>query len=264
MSENTAIAFPSGIPTQAPPRKGQKAPVPRGRYKARGIVLHSMKYGERKLIIHIFTSQYGRRSYITKLSANNNGRGLYQPLFILDFDAWAGRGELHHIEQPQTAFCLADMPFDIVKSTIALFLSELLYRLIKEGEPDPGLYRFVEESVAQLDGMGDGVANFHLWFLVRLTEYMGYAPQDNYEAGFSLDYRNGTYTSQPPQHTLVMPPAEATLFHLLSGCMAEELSGVGLSREQRVSMLERLTDLYGYHTDAIYSVNSLRILSEIF
>lgn len=262
MAENSA--FPSGIPSQAPPRKGQKAPVPRGRYKARGIVLHSMKYGERKLIIHIFTAQYGRRSYITKLSANNNGRGLYQPLFILDFDAWAGRGELHNIEQPQMAFCLADMPFDIVKSTIALFLSELLYRLIKEGEPDPGLYRFVEESVAELDGMGDGVANFHLWFLVRLTEYMGYAPQDNYEAGFSLDYRNGTYTQQPPQHTLAMPPAEATLFHTLGGCMAQELSGIGLAREQRVSMLERLTDLYGFHTDAIYSVNSLRILSEIF
>ena len=262
MSENPA--FLSGVPSQAPPAKGQKVPVPRGRYKARGIVLHSMKYGERKLIIHIFTAQYGRRSYITKLSANNNGRGLYQPLFILDFDAWAGRGELHNIEQPQMAFCLGDMPFDIVKSTIALFLSELLYRLIMEGEPDPGLYRFVEESVAELDGMGDGVANFHLWFLVRLTEYMGYAPRDNYEEGYSLDYRNGTYTSEPPLHTLVMPPAEATLFHSLSGCTADELAGIGLAREQRVSMLERLTDLYGFHTDAIYSVNSLRILSEIF
>lgn len=262
MAENPA--FPSGVPSQAPPRKGQKVPVPRGRYKARGIVLHSMKYGERKLIIHIFTAQYGRRSYITKLSANNNGRGLYQPLFILDFDAWAGRGELHNIEQPQMAFCLGDLPFDIVKSTIALFLSELLYRLIKEGEPDPGLYRFVEESVAELDGMGEGVANFHLWFLVRLTEYMGYAPRDNYEEGYSLDYRNGTYTSEPPLHTLVMPPAEATLFHTLNGCLADELAGIGLAREQRVSMLERLTDLYGFHTDAIYSVNSLRILSEIF
>lgn len=257
-------AFPAGVPAAAPPRKGQKAATPRGRYKARGIVLHSMKYGERKLIVHIFTAPYGRRSYIAKISAGNSGRGLYQPLFILDFDAWAGRGELHNIDQPQMAFCLSDMPFDIVKSTIALFLSELLYRLIKEGEPDPGLYRFVEESVAELDGMGEGVANFHLWFLVRLTEYMGYAPQDNYEPGRSLDYRNGIYTATPPAHTLVMPPAEATLFHTLNGCTAGDLAAVGLARGQRVSMLERLTDLYGFHTDAIYNVNSLRILSEIF
>lgn len=262
MAENPV--FPSGVPLQTPPRKGQKVPVPRGRYKARGIVLHSMKYGERKLIVHIFTAQYGRRSYIAKLSANNNGRGLYQPLFVLDFDVWAGRGELHNIEQPQMAFCLGDIPFDIVKSTIALFLSELFYRLIKEGEPDPGLYRFIEESVAELDGMREGVANFHLWLLVRLTEYMGYAPRDNYAEGYSLDYRNGTYTPDPPLHTLVMPPAEATLFHKLNGCAVRELGGIALARGQRVSMLERLTDLYGFHTDAIYSVNSLRILSEIF
>lgn len=257
-------AFPSDKPIQAPPRKGQKAPVPRGRYKTRGIVLHSMKYGERQLIIHIFTARYGRRSYIAKVGANNSGRGLFQPLFILDFDAWAGRGELHHIDQPQMAVSLSDLPFDIVKSTIALFLSELLYRLIKEGEPDPGLYRFVEESVAELDAMDEGTANFHLWFLVRLTEYMGYAPQDNYEAGYSLDYRNGIYTPEPPAHTLIMPPPEAALFHTLNGCTAGELAEIGLARAQRVSLLEKLIDLYGFHTDAIYNVNSLRILSEIF
>lgn len=248
----------------APPHKGRKAIVPRGRYKARGVVLHSMKYGERKMIVHIFTAQYGRRSYLTKLSATNSGRGLYQPLFVLDFDAWAGRGELHHIEQPQMAFRLSELPFDIVKSTIALFLSELLYRLIQDGEADGGLYRFIEESVAELDEMGEGTANFHLWFLVRLTEYMGYAPQDNYVEGYALDYRNGTYTETLPSHTLSMPPSEAALFHRLNGCSVGDLGAVGLSRDQRVAMLERLTDLYGFHTDAIYSVNSLRILSEIF
>lgn len=263
MAENPS-AFPFGTPAQAPPAKGQKVPVPRGRYKARGIVLHSMKYGERKLIIHIFTQEYGRRSYITRLSANNSGRGLFQPLFVLDFDAWSGRGELHNIDQPQTGLCLREIPFDIVKSTISLFLSELLYRLIKEGEPDPGLYGFVEDSIVRLDTLTDGAANFHLWFLIRLTEYMGYAPRDNYEPGYSLDYRNGIYTSEPPLHTLVMPPAEAALFHHLNQASADELAGVRLAREQRVSLLERLTDLYGYHTDAIYSVNSLRILSEIF
>lgn len=61
-----------------------------------------------------------------------------------------------------------------------------------------------------------------------------------------------------------MPTDEATLFHTLNGCTADALSAIGLAREQRVSMLERLTDLYGFHTDAIYNVNSLRILSEIF
>ena len=250
--------------TPTPPHKGQKMPVPRGRYKARGIVLHALKYGERQLIIHIFTARYGRLSYITKITPRNSSRSLYQPLFVLDFDAWSGRGELHHIEQPRMGLGLTDLPFDIVKSSIALFLSELLYRLIHEGEPDPALYRFVETSIARLDTLTQGVANFHLWFLVHLTRYMGYAPQDNYVEGYALDYRNGLYTPELPQHTLAMPPAEATLFHTLDNCTPDDLARIGLAREQRVSILERLTDLYGFHTDAIYSVNSLRILSEIF
>lgn len=257
-------AFPEVSPLSAPPRKGQKVPVPKGRYKTRGVVLHTLKYGERQMIIHIFTAEYGRLSYITKLSQRNNPRGLFQPLFVLEFDAWSGRGELHHIDQPLQAVPLAELLFDIVKSTIALFLSELLYRLIQEGEPDESLYQFVEHSIVALDGMQEGVANFHLWFLVRLTEYMGYAPRDNYTEGSALDYRNGHYTPTPPAHTLVMLPPEAALFHRLRHCDCDALGDVALSREQRVTMLERLTDLYGYHTDAIYGVNSLRILSEIF
>lgn len=264
MAEETPRAFPPNVPAPPLPRKGQKANVPRGRYKARGIVLHAMKYGDRKLIVRIFTAAYGRRSYVAKLSVQNGTRGFFQPLFILDFDAWAGRSEMHNIEQPQLGVALSHIPFDIVKSSIALFLSELLYRLIQDDEPDPGLYRFVEEAITELDDMEEGVANFHLWFLVRLTEYMGYAPRDTYAPGYSLDYRNGLYTAEPPAHTLVMPPAEAALFHTLDACRPEGLGALGLAREQRVALLERLIDLYGYHTDAIYNVNSLRILSEIF
>lgn len=264
MAEDTPLAFPPNRPAAPPPRKGQKAAVPRGRYKARGIVLHAMKYGDRKLIVRIFTAAYGRRSYVAKLSARNGSRGFYQPLSILDFDAWAGHSEMHNIEQPQLGVMLRHIPFDIVKSSIALFLSELLYRLIQEDEPDAGLYRFVEEAIAELDDMEEGVANFHLWFLVRMTEYMGYAPRDTYAPGYSLDYRNGLYTAEQPAHTLSMPPAEAALFHTLNDCRPDSLATIGLRREQRVALLERLIDLYGYHTDAIYGVNSLRVLSEIF
>lgn len=254
---------PLSAPPPVPPRKGEKIPVPRGRYKARGVVLHSMKYGERKRIIHIFTREYGRQSYITTLT--NHGKGLFQPLFILDFDGWQGRGELHNIEQPAAAIPLREIPFDIVKSTIALFLSELLYRLIKDGEADPGLYEFVEGAITSLDGMTDGTANFHLWFLVRLTYYMGYEPEDNYLEGYALDYRNGTYVRPDlPSHTLIMPPADARLFHELMEADTEDLVCFKMAREQRVSLLERLIDLYGFHTEAIYGVNSLRILSEIF
>ncbi len=225
---------------------------------------------ERKLIVHIFTREYGRRSYITSPGGASPGhrvrRGLFQPLSILEFDGFSTRGELHHIEGPIIAQPLSEIPFDIVKSTIALFLSELLYRLIKEGEADPGLYDFVEGSITTLDGLDSSVAaNFHLWFLVQLTHYLGYSPQDNYAEGHALDYRAGLYISSDElPHTLLMAPREAKLFYELTHATPAQLPDFALAREQRTTLLTALIDLYGFHTEAIYSVNSLRILSEIF
>lgn len=243
-------------------------PVPRGRYKARGVVLHALKYGERKLIVHIFTREYGRRSYITSPGTSHTAtrRGMFQPLFILAFDGFSTRGELHHIEGPVVVRPLSEIPFDIVKSTIALFLAELLFRLIKEGQADPTLYDFVENSIAALDELDrTAAANFHLWFLVQLTHYLGYGPQDNYAEGFSLDYRNGLYVSPYSLlHTLLMNPREAKLFHEFSQCSLTELPDFALSRDQRTALLTALIDLYSFHSEAIHSVNSLRILSEIF
>lgn len=248
-----------------PPAKGTpRKAIPTGRYKARGVVLHSVKYGERKAIVYMLTREFGRRSFIT--TVNSGGRGVIQPLFILDFDGWAGRGELHSMERPALGVVLRNIPFDVVKSTISLFLSELLYRLIREEQADEQLYDFVERAVVSLDAMVNpaGAANFHLWFLVHLCRYMGYMPEDNHAAGSILDYRNGNYITTIPSHTLYMPADESALFHLFGGLGVDALGSVALGRSARVALLERITDMYGYHTDAIYHVNSLRILSEIF
>ncbi len=243
-------------------RKGEKQPAPRGRYKGRGIVLHAIKYGERKRIVHLLTRECGRQGYVCL--PGRDARAAFQPLTLLEFDAFHGRSDLHTLEQPVVGPALREIPFDIVKSTIALFLAEVLYRLIHEGEADESLYDFVEGAILALDRSEAGSANFHLWFLVRLTHHMGYAPQQEYRPGDRLDYRNGCYCSDPPAHTLTMPPDESALFHDLFEADPLTLSQIALSRERRVSLLERLIDLYGFHTEAIHSVNSLRILGEIF
>lgn len=245
-------------------RQSQPRSIPSGRYKTRGVVLHSVKYGERKLIVYMLTRDFGRRSFITNIGSG--GRGVIQQLFILDFDGWAGRGELHSMDRPSQGEALRNIPFDVVKSTIALFLAELLYRLIQDEQADHELYDFVERTVMALDSTdsSNASANFHLWFLVHLTRYMGYMPEDNYTTGAVLDYRNGQYITHMPQHTLYMPHAEAQLFHLLAGMSIDDLGSLPLGRTARVALLERLIDMYGYHTDAIHQVNSLRILAEVF
>lgn len=232
-------------------------------YTESGVVLHSMKYGENQLIIHLLTSQHGRRSYITKFSRSQH-RSLFQPLFLIDFEATSTKTELHKLRQTSLNHPYAELPFDVVKSSIGLFVAEILYRLIRDESTDARLYDFVRESLIMFDMMRDGAANFHLHFLVRMTHYLGYAPNDNFRTGYWLDMKSGEYTAYEPQHGSKFAPHTAQLFAQLWNCPLSALGQVKLNREQRSEFLDSLIDYYGYHTDLVYNLQSISMFHELF
>lgn len=235
-------------------------------------MLHSTKYGEGQLIVHMLTRTHGRQSYITRLgrsTAKNNAtgaaRGLFQPLFMVEFQGQQGHGQLHKMSQASLYRQLSELPFDIVKSSISLFMSELLYRLITGHEPeDERLYGFVEESVTALDSMQSGVSNFHLHFMLRLMHYMGIAPLSNHQQNWWLDIKNGRFVATEPQHTLKIKPTTATHIATLNTLTVMELDYIKLHQAERIEIMNALVDYYHFHTDAISSVRSIRILGEIF
>lgn len=235
-------------------------------------MLHSTKYGEGQLIVHMLTRAHGRQSYITRLgrsTAKNNAtgaaRGLFQPLFMVEFQGQQGHGQLHKMSQASLYRQLSELPFDIVKSSISLFMSELLYRLITGHEPeDERLYGFVEESVTALDSMQSGVSNFHLHFMLRLMHYMGIAPLSNHQQNWWLDIKNGRFVATEPQHTLKIKPTTATHISTLNTLTVMELDYIKLHQAERIEIMNALVDYYHFHTDAISSVRSIRILGEIF
>ncbi len=238
-------------------------------YKSRGVVLHTIKYGERSLIAHLYTSHGGRQSYIVRGVRSTRGHGnkgaLLQPMFILEFEGSSNpRSELHYMKDVRNVLPFSSLPFDARKSTISMFMAEVLYRLIREIEPNERLFAFVCDSVATLDTMDEGVANFHLWFLVRLSEYLGFFPGGDYREGDWFDIRTGEFTVTPPPHRLVMDPDSAALLDRLRSTDAARLGEVQLSRAQRVAFMEGVLEFFGYHFDAISGVRSLSILREVF
>ena len=159
---------------------------------------------------------------------------------------------------------LTSLPFDVRKSTVSLFMAEVLYRLIREVEANPPLFDFICSSVQHLDRMENGVANFHLWFLVRLSAYLGFYPGNEYRNGGWFDIRSGLFCDEMPQHRTCMNPTSARLLGRLMECEAEGLGDLQLGRMDRVEFMEAMLIFFGYHFDAIHSVQSLRILQEVF
>ena len=191
-------------------------------YKARGIVLNSLKYGDSAMVVHLLTDALGRQSYMVQGVRSSRGRGsklaLFQPMFALEFEGLtSSRQQMHRFREVQSGIVLQRMPFDVRRSTIALFMAEVLYRLVKESEPDSQLFDFVWESIGALDSMEEGVANFHLWFLVNLSRFLGFYPGNEYMPGAWFDACEGSYTVQKPPHATVMTPGERSSNERLRG-----------------------------------------------
>lgn len=229
-----------------------------------GVVLHSLKYSENQLVIHILTRLGGRRSFITKVSGRGNGRNLFQPLYLIDFIPVKSRGEIGKLSQVTASIPLYNIPYDIAKSSITLFIAEILYRLIKEENADERLFDFVQSSVIALDLAEGSVANFHLHFMVRLSHYLGFAPQGRYVNGNWFDIKSGAYETIEPKHDLKLDQFYTNLLNRLWNCSVSDIASIELNRGQRTDFLEQMVTLYGYHTESVYSVNSISIFREIF
>lgn len=229
-------------------------------------MLSVTKFGERQMVAHLLTPSRSRVGYVVSLGRGAEARRLFAPLSVIEFTGSYGRGGLGKMREVAPAPPLYNISSDPIKCTLALFVSELLYRVVRtEGEVEEGLYHFVRRAIIDLDGVEDRqmIANFHLWFMVRLAGALGYAPRENWGEGMWFDIKLGEFVSDRPLHSLCMEPECAALLARLMGSEGNT-APLTLNGELRRTFLSAMTDYYAWHTEAIYSVRSLAILSEIF
>ena len=103
--------------------------------KTRGIVLHTTRYGESSLVVHCYTEQFGRLTFMVKgirKSRKQNRSNILHPLFILDFENYhKDSREIQLVKEVSRAIKLNSIHYEITKSTQAIYMAEVLYRVIK-------------------------------------------------------------------------------------------------------------------------------------
>ena len=238
------------------------------RYTARGVVLGTIKYGDKGVVVQMLTSSNGRQSYMVQGLGSRRGHSklaLFQPLFALEFEGLESpRMQMHRLGEVHNGIVLQSTPFDIKKSTIALFMAEVLHRLVKESEANELLFDFVWGSIEALDAATEGVANFHLWFLSHLCRLLGFSPGNEYMPDAWFNIAEGLYTLQEPPREYRISQENALILRDMLECDVRYIAEIGLNRHQRVEFLSALVRYYGYHLDTINSVQSIRILQEVF
>src|SRR5699024_4110211 len=97
-------------------------------YKAHGIVLHTIKYGDTSLVAYVLTDTLGRQNYLVQGVKSGRGKGnkaaLLQPMFLLEFEGIPSRhSQMDRMKDVRLSQPLQSIPFDVRKSTIALFMA---------------------------------------------------------------------------------------------------------------------------------------------
>ena len=145
--------------------------------KFEGIVLRTLKYNDGLMIADLYTSQRGRMSFLVPVSHSKRSRVrsvLFQPLSMLSFTATVKIGRtLSRIGEVQPYSMYSSINNDVVKSSIALYLAELLSYALREDGRDDALFTFLDRSFTLFDNLEHGYADFHLVFMVQLLRFLG-------------------------------------------------------------------------------------------
>lgn len=221
------------------------------------------------MIIDFLTETNGRLSCITHISKSTRSKirkQYFQPLTILEMELEIRRNSrLHTIHEARIGTPFFSIPFDAYKLSIALFTAEFLSNATRNEQPDTMLYKYVENSVLWLDGVGSKFSNFHLVFMMRLTRFAGFFPNlDNYSPDCCFDMRNGCFTPSPPLHRDFLTPDEAAKIRVLMRMNYDTMHLYAMSRAERNRCVDVILDFYRLHLPDFKDIKSLDVLKELF
>ena len=209
----------------------------------RAIILSTTKVGDRSLVLHCLCREGGRRSFIVSVG-RKAGMALFLPLNIIEGEVVENRRtdlwRLHHIS---SAAPLEGIRGNVYKNSICLFMSEVLYRCIHDGEGDAELFDWCCRSIAALDSLEAGWSNFHLRWLMELSAALGFSPTKESIAPFA----GGRYSE---------------ICALLDADLASFLTAP-LNGTARGEIADVLLRYLSSHTECSLNIRSLAVLSEV-
>lgn len=232
--------------------------------KTKAIVISSLKYQEKSLIVKCFTLSDGIKSYFVPNAfsgkRNQQKNAFFQPLTILGIEAYhKNKGTLERFKEVRIEVPFQTIPQDIYKTTITLFLSDVLHHALKEDGKNETLFTFLETALTWLDTHQE-ISNFHLITLLQLTRYLGFYPQTNSERPF-FEMTEGVFV--PFKSLTCLSEEETNWFKKLVELKFSDEQKL-FSGKQRKMLLKILLDYYTLNIEGFQKPKSLEVLKEVF
>lgn len=237
--------------------------------KTEAIVLHSLKYGETRLIVDLYTRETGRLSCIVPLPKTPRSRlkkQFFQPMTLLEVEIdLRQRVQLQKLKDARLLVAWSSIPFSPEKLALSLFVAEFLYHALRSEQRDEPLFTYISDAIQWLDTVEIGFANFHLTFLMRMSRFLGFYPNlDDYVDGCVFDLRAATFSLLTPTHRDFLQPDDARRIHTLMRMDFPTMHLYRLSRVDRNRIVDVLLRYYSLHIPQFPELKSLSVLQELW
>ena len=208
------------------------------------IILHSTKFGENSLVIHTISRDYGRRSFLVR-GAGKKAMSLFLPMNVLEADVVeSSRSSLYTARNFAAKYPLNGIRGTIFKNSMTMFLSEVLYRTVKDGANEQGLFEWCEKNIVLLDAIESDFSNFHIRFLLEFAITLGFSPESRDLSPFVGGHSNVVkeFMQKDFIESMLIP----------------------LNGQTRNEIAEGILRYIEFHTEFSLNINSLKVLRELF
>ncbi|MGM9789316.1 MAG: DNA repair protein RecO [Candidatus Cryptobacteroides sp.] len=213
-------------------------------YDDRIIVLNTTRVKENSIVLHTISRTYGRRSFLVHVG-KNAGMSYFLPLNLLEVSVTENpKSDLWYARVVSAEAPLNSIRDNIYKNTISLFMAEVLFRIVKQGNAEDGLYDWCRRQILTLDALETDFSNFHIRFLLELAVALGFRPQVNDILPFTGEY-------------------QSVIESFMTSSLAESML-IPLSGQVRNDLASSLIRYLEFHTESTINIRSLAVLRELF
>lgn len=235
-----------------------------------GLIVRAIKYSETSIIFDAYTKELGLKTYIVNGVRKKNGTlspALFQPMSLVEMVVYhSEEKDINRIKEIKPSYVYQQVPFDVIKGAVGLFITEVAQKTVREPEPNEALYNFLKDCYITLDQTKCKIAYFPVWFLVQYATFLGLTPVLKSLTEQSVfDYVEGKVLPKALFDTIHCFSTHNT--HLLAVFLEldfESCTEVVMSGEDRSSFLSDLLRYYQYHLDNFGQLNSITVLHSVF
>lgn len=237
-------------------------------HKTRGIVLRTTLYSETSVIAQVFTEKFGIQSYMINGVKKPKAKipiNILQPLHLLDLVVYhKSSSQIQRISEAKAMPVFRSIPYHVIKNTIVQFLNEVLYKSIRQEYVDERLFAYLFNAISWFDEADEVNVNFHLSFLMKLSRFLGFAPQAQARVDQKyFDLQEGSFTSLMPLHPYFIAAADGINLLQLFATSFEKINEIIFDNVYRRFLLDKILIYFKLHTASFGQIRSHQILEEV-